>query len=85
MDVLKIASLARLHIAKDQMEGLSRDMDAIVRMVEGLPEDSASLPESSAAMELREDVVMPSLSRAAALQNAPASDGEYIIAPKVME
>lgn len=85
MDVLKIASLARLHIPDDQMDGLCRDMDAIVKMVEGLPEDDASLPEGGTAMELREDVVTPSLTRADALHNAPAANGDYIIVPKVFE
>lgn len=85
MDVLKIASLARLHISEVQMEGLCRDMEAIVKMVDGLPEDGASLPENGAAIELREDEITPSLSRAEVLQNAPVSDGEYFLVPKILE
>lgn len=87
MDVQKVASLAKLHIPANQHEAFARDMEGIMKMVDSLPDlpDDGRMPAGDFAMGLREDVVTPSLPRAAVLQNAPATDEEYIAVPKVLD
>ena len=85
MDLPKIAALAKLHITDGQMEAYAQDMEAILAMVERLPDITDGGPALQATMTLREDIVTPSLPRQALLQNTPDSDGPYSIVPRVME
>ena len=85
-----IAALARMHVAEDKLEGLTKNLTDIVGYVEQLQTldlkdvkpTSHAVPLSNA---LRTDIVKPSLSNAEALSIAPeAKDGCFKV-PLVIE
>lgn len=74
--VLSVARLARLELAPDEVERLSRDLGNILGYVEQLDAlDTAGVPETAhvAVIEsaFRPDQVAPSLTNEAALAEAP--------------
>ncbi|MDI9858837.1 Asp-tRNA(Asn)/Glu-tRNA(Gln) amidotransferase subunit GatC [Flectobacillus roseus] len=86
----KIAHLARLEMpasAEDEMMG---SLNSVLTWMEELNEvDTADVkPLTHMSLEvnaLREDKVIPNISREQGLKNAPKQDGEYFRVPKVME
>lgn len=89
-DVRKVADLARLKVTDTELDSLAQDLRAIVGYVEVLNEvDTTDVPPMVHAVELhnvlREDVVLESLPRAAALSNAPRTDGECFLVPAIIE
>ena len=88
-DVLKVAKLAKLHVAAEGLAPLASQLSRIVDMVEQLKSVNTEGVEPLAhAMDLhsvlREDIVRASLSREAALANAPQHDAEFFRVPPVM-
>jgi aspartyl-tRNA(Asn)/glutamyl-tRNA(Gln) amidotransferase subunit C len=89
-DVEYIAALARMHVAPEKVEGLTKNLSDIVGYVEQLQQlDLTNVKPTSHAVPLsnalREDVVKPSLSNAQALSIAPeAKDGCFKV-PLVIE
>ena len=90
-DVLRIAELARLAIAPEERARLGRELTAILTYVEQIGGiDTAGIePTSHVQLDrptLRPDVPRPSLSRDAALRNAPdATRGSGLFrVPKVI-
>ena len=89
-DVEYIAALSRIHVAKDKLEGLTKNLADIVGYVEQLQKlDLKDVKPMSHAVPLtnalREDVVKPSLPHAKALSIAPeAKDGCFKV-PLVIE
>jgi aspartyl-tRNA(Asn)/glutamyl-tRNA(Gln) amidotransferase subunit C len=88
-DVLKVARLAKLHVAAEALAPLAGQLSRIVEMVEQLKSVKTEGVEPLAhAMDLhsvlREDIVRASLSREAALANAPQHDAEFFRVPPVM-
>ena len=89
-DVRKVASLARLKVSDAEVESLLGDLTAILEYVDVLNEvDTSGVSPMVHAVELhdvlRPDVVVPSLPRDQALQNAPQTDGEYFLVPAIKE
>ncbi|NLW81541.1 MAG: Asp-tRNA(Asn)/Glu-tRNA(Gln) amidotransferase subunit GatC [Desulfovibrionales bacterium] len=86
---LAIATLARLEITPDQAAVLAAQMDDILGYMGKLNElDTASVepmytPVDQAGM-LRPDEVRKESTRADILRNAPESDGEYFIVPRIV-
>ena len=88
-EVERIARLARLQLSPSEIEKFSRGMTAIVDYVsqleavvtDGIEPESRS---TAAGDEFREDEVSPSLRQNQALGNAPQTDGEYFLVPKVV-
>ena len=75
-DVLKIAELARLELTPDEVERCTRQLGDILTYAEAIGEaDTTGIPPTSHPFATvgawREDTAVPSLSRDAALQNAP--------------
>jgi aspartyl-tRNA(Asn)/glutamyl-tRNA(Gln) amidotransferase subunit C len=75
-DVLRIAELSRLALSADERARLGRELAAILTYVEqiGAIDTSGIEPTSHVQLDrptLRADEPAPSLSRAAALRNAP--------------
>jgi aspartyl-tRNA(Asn)/glutamyl-tRNA(Gln) amidotransferase subunit C len=75
-DVLKIAELARLELTPDEVERFTRQLGDILTYAEAIGEaDTTGIPPTShpfaSVGAWREDAAVPSLSREAALQNAP--------------
>lgn len=89
-DVRKVASLARLKVSDAEVASLTTDLTAILGYVDVLNEiDTTGIEPMVHAVELhnvlRADSVVESLSRAAALSNAPRSDGECFLVPAIIE
>lgn len=89
-DVRKVASLARLKVSDDEVASLTADLTAILGYVDVLNEvDTTGVEPMVHAVELhnvlRADSLVESLPRAAALSNAPRSDGEYFLVPAIID
>ncbi len=89
-DVRKVASLARLRVSDAEVASLTSDLTAILGYVDVLNElDTTNVEPMVHAVELsnvlRADTVVESLPRAAALSNAPRSDGQYFLVPAIIE
>lgn len=89
-DVRKVARLARLKLTDDEVAAFTRQLADVVRYVDQLSEvNTAGVEPLAHAIEienvLRADEPRPSLPRADALSNAPASDGRYFLVPQILE
>lgn len=86
----KIAHLARLEMPASEEQGLLDSLNSVLNWMEELNElDTDGVqPLTHMSLEvnaLREDKVIPNISREQGLKNAPKQDGEYFRVPKVME
>ena len=94
-DVERVAELANLELAPEEIPGMVKDLNAILDYVAELNElDTEGVPPlaqvgelegAAGASELRPDVLQPSLDRAAVMARAPESDGAFFKVPKVIE
>ncbi len=89
-EVLKIASLAKLHLTEDEVDMYTDQMNEILEYMHQLDElDTENVEPLSHVLDqlnmTRRDKEEPSLDRDEALNNAPDSDGEYFVVPKVVE
>lgn len=86
IDIMHIAKLARLKMQPEEAEKFQGEMQAILEMVNSLPEPTGSLISVDAGdpMPLRPDVAAPSLRREELLQNAPRAQAGCIIVPKTV-
>ena len=88
--VRRIAHLARVAVADDEVEHLRGEINAVLAFVEQLSEvDVAGVePMTSVtpmAMKKRADVVTDGDDADAVLANAPATEKNYFLVPKVVE
>ncbi len=88
--VRRIAHLARIAVADDEVEHLRGELNAILTFVEQLSEvDVAGVePMTSVtpmAMKKRHDVVTAGDDAAAVVKNAPESADNFFLVPKVVE
>jgi aspartyl-tRNA(Asn)/glutamyl-tRNA(Gln) amidotransferase subunit C len=88
--VKRIAHLARIALADDEVEHLRGELNAILAFVEQLKEVSVEGVEpmtSVAPMQLkqREDKVTDGGDAEAVLKNAPQSGHGFFLVPKVVE
>jgi aspartyl-tRNA(Asn)/glutamyl-tRNA(Gln) amidotransferase subunit C len=88
--VRRIAHLARVKVADDEIEHLKAELNAILAFVEQLAEvDVAGVePMTSVTpmqMKKRPDVVNDGGDPEAVLANAPAREGDFFLVPKVVE
>jgi aspartyl-tRNA(Asn)/glutamyl-tRNA(Gln) amidotransferase subunit C len=86
----KTAQLARLQFNAEEKEQIKQDLQRMIAFVEKLHElkmdDSEPLLHMTEETNvLREDMVIPSISREEALQNAPQHDGIFFKVPKVIK
>jgi aspartyl-tRNA(Asn)/glutamyl-tRNA(Gln) amidotransferase subunit C len=88
-EVAKVAKLARLRLDDDKLERFAGQMDGILEYMETLgaldttgvePLYSPVLHESA----LRPDVAVKNCARDQILANAPATDGQFFIVPKIV-
>ena len=89
-DVRKVAHLSRLKVSDADVESLLKDLTAVLDYVDVLNEVSTDGVEPMVhAVELhdvlRDDVVVESLPRSQALQNAPRSDGQHFLVPTIID
>lgn len=88
--VLKVARLGRLKLAESELDDYAAKLGQILQYVEQLNEvDTTDVEPMAHAVArqnvFREDVVLPSLPRAAALQNAPKTDGQAFLVPQIID
>jgi aspartyl-tRNA(Asn)/glutamyl-tRNA(Gln) amidotransferase subunit C len=85
-----IAKLAKLKYNDSEKEKLRAEMQQMVTFVEKLNEvDTTGVTPlthiNNAAQQPRQDVALNGASKTEALLNAPQTDGNYFIVPKVVE
>lgn len=87
IDIRHIAKLSRLKIEEEKIEKFEKDMEAIINMVDKLPnlDDELTLDVDN-AMTFREDVaVQNKFTRNELLQNAPEVQAGCLVVPKTIE
>jgi aspartyl-tRNA(Asn)/glutamyl-tRNA(Gln) amidotransferase subunit C len=88
--VRRVAHLARIAVADDEVEALQGELNAILAFVEQLNEVDVSGVEpmtsvTPMAMKTRVDAVTDGGIPDAILQNAPAREDHFFLVPKVVE
>jgi aspartyl-tRNA(Asn)/glutamyl-tRNA(Gln) amidotransferase subunit C len=88
-EVAKVASLAWLALADEELDRMTSQLGSIVGFVSQLEElDTANVEPLAHPLGsknvFRDDVVKPSLSTTEALQSAPRHDGECFLVPAVL-
>ena len=88
--VRRIAHLARVAVADDEVEHLRGEINAILAFVEQLSEvDVAGVEPMTSVTPIvikkRSDVVTDGGDMDAVLRNAPATENNYFLVPKVVE
>ena len=88
--VRRIAHLARIAVPESEVEHLRGELNAILAFVEQLQEVNVDGVEpmtsvTPMAMKQRADVVTDGGIAADIVRNAPASDANFFLVPKVVE
>jgi aspartyl-tRNA(Asn)/glutamyl-tRNA(Gln) amidotransferase subunit C len=88
--VRRIAHLARIKVAEDEIEHLRSELNSILAFVEQLSEVDVTGVEPMTSvipmeMKKRADVVTDGRDPEAVLSNAPAREGNFFVVPKVVE
>lgn len=88
--VRRIAHLARIAVADDEIAHLQGELNAILAFVEQLSEVNVDGVEPMTSvtpmrMKKRADVVTDGDNAEAVLKNAPATQDSYFLVPKVVE
>jgi aspartyl-tRNA(Asn)/glutamyl-tRNA(Gln) amidotransferase subunit C len=88
--VRRIADLARIRVADDQLAAMAADLSGIMRWIEQLNEvDTQGVAPMTGvadfALPMREDVVTDGGSPDRVLSNAPERAGDFFAVPKVVE
>ena len=88
--VRRIAHLARIAVAEDEVEHLRNELNGILAFVEQLQEVDVEGVEpmtsvTPMAMKKREDMVTDGDIADDIVKNAPATEGHYFVVPKVVE
>ena len=88
--VRRIAHLARVAVADDEVEHLRGEINSILAFVEQLSEVNVEGVEpmtsvTPMAMKKRADAVTDGGDADAVLRNAPATQDNYFLVPKVVE
>jgi aspartyl-tRNA(Asn)/glutamyl-tRNA(Gln) amidotransferase subunit C len=90
MTVRRIAHLARIAVADDEIEHLAGELNSILAFVEQLSEVDVAAVEpmtsvTPMAMKMRVDTVTDGGIPDAVTQNAPDRQDHYFVVPKVVE
>ncbi len=88
--VRKVAHLARIRVEEDKLEPLAAELSGILAWIEQLNEVDTEGVQPMASTEavrlpMREDVVTDGGDPAKVLANAPKSDRNFFVVPKVVE
>lgn len=89
-EVRKVASLARLSLSDEELQKAGEQLTSIldyVRLLDEVDIDGVTpMPHPVPLINVfRDDAVTESLSREAALANAPRSDGQYFLVPTILD
>ena len=88
--VRRVAHLARLAVAEDEVEDLRRELNAMLAFVEQLAEVDVTGIEpmtsvTPSAMKMRRDKVNDGNIADEVFANAPAREDHFFVVPKVVE
>jgi aspartyl-tRNA(Asn)/glutamyl-tRNA(Gln) amidotransferase subunit C len=88
--VRRVAHLARLAVAEDEVEDLRRELNAMLTFVEQLADVDVTGVEpmtsvTPMAMKMRKDEVTDGNIADDVLANAPAREDHFFVVPKVVE
>lgn len=88
--VRRIAHLARIKVADEEIEPLRGELNAILAFVEQLSQVNVDGVEPMTSvtpmqMKKRSDIVTDGGDVEAVLANAPAREGDFFLVPKVVE
>jgi aspartyl-tRNA(Asn)/glutamyl-tRNA(Gln) amidotransferase subunit C len=88
--VRRVAHLARIAVAEDEVAGLQGELNAILAFVEQLGEVDVTGVEpmtsvTPVAMKTREDKVTDGGNADDIVKNAPATEDHFFLVPKVVE
>jgi aspartyl-tRNA(Asn)/glutamyl-tRNA(Gln) amidotransferase subunit C len=88
--VKRIARLARIKITADEAKGLEKELTGILQWVEQLGEvDTANVEPMTRVVPIelkkREDIVNDGEKADEVTANAPVSEGNFFVVPKVVE
>ena len=88
--VRRVAHLARIAVAEDEVEGLRGELNAILAFVEQLGEVNVEGVEpmtsvTPMAMKMREDKITDGGIADDVIANAPAHEHHFFLVPKVVE
>jgi aspartyl-tRNA(Asn)/glutamyl-tRNA(Gln) amidotransferase subunit C len=88
--VRRVAHLARIAVAEDEVAGLQDELNAILAFVEQLAEIDVEGVEpmtsvTPMAMKMRDDKVTVGDIADDILRNAPAHEDHFFVVPKVVE
>jgi aspartyl-tRNA(Asn)/glutamyl-tRNA(Gln) amidotransferase subunit C len=88
--VRRVAHLARIAVADDEVAGLQGELNAILAFVEQLNEVDVDGVEAMTsvtpmAMKMREDKVTDGDIADDIVRNAPATEDHFFLVPKVVE
>jgi aspartyl-tRNA(Asn)/glutamyl-tRNA(Gln) amidotransferase subunit C len=88
--VRRIAHLARIAVADEEIEHVRGEINAILAFVEQLGEVDVTGVEPMTSvtpmqMKMRSDVITDGGDTDAILKNAPAREGNFLLVPKVVE
>ena len=87
IDIRHIAKLSRLRIEDEKLGKFEKDMEAIVAMVDRLPDIEEELTlDAGDAMPLRKDEAVPNkFTRDELIANAPEVQAGCLVVPKTVE
>ena len=88
--VRHVALLSRIEMSDEEVEVFQSQLENILEYMDKLDElDTEGIEPMMHVLDLtnvyREDVVRESLSREDAMRNAPKSDGEYFLVPRILD
>jgi aspartyl-tRNA(Asn)/glutamyl-tRNA(Gln) amidotransferase subunit C len=88
-EITHVATLARLNLEGDAIERFTKQVGDILAYMEKLNHlNTDGIPSTSHAISItnafREDGLRPSISTEAALSNAPKTENEMFVVPKVI-
>ena len=88
--VRRVAHLARIAVAEDEVEHLQGELNAMLAFVEQLAQVDVSGIEAMTsvtpmAMKMRKDEVTDGGTADAIMANAPAREDHFFLVPKVVE
>lgn len=82
-EILKIANLAKLSVAPEELDGLTKDMNEIIGFADTISAVSTDVSDfdniNGLSNVFREDVVVPSLDREEILKNAESREDGYFL------
>lgn len=89
-EVKHVANLARLAVTEEEVEKMTKELDAIISFAEQLNElDTTGVKPTSRVVEmvnvLREDVAKPGLPVEEVVKNAPEHRDGLIVVPSIID